>query len=266
MAGSTRTRRAGRAPAAAGQVGALGLGAGRLDARIARLLIDEFRDTNPLQWQALYGWLSAYAGAGNSAPRVFIVGDPKQSIYRFRRAEAAGLHRREEVRARGPGRRAAQLGPHAPQCARRGGPRSTVPCWPRRRPASSTASAPTPPSAAIEGELLKLPAIDRDDRRGSARGRTGRRRHAALARQPAHAARAARASSCCRRSASRPRRLGCATHRRRHAARARSNGAVAPPQPAFCHAGRAAPAPHPRCSSPRRTSSTMPRGAGHGAR
>ncbi|RSZ36914.1 MULTISPECIES: UvrD-helicase domain-containing protein [unclassified Variovorax] len=59
----------------------------RLDARIAHLLIDEFQDTNPLQWQALYGWLSSYTGAQGRAPRVFIVGDPKQSIYRFRRAE-----------------------------------------------------------------------------------------------------------------------------------------------------------------------------------
>lgn len=59
----------------------------RLDARIAHLLIDEFQDTNPLQWQALYGWLSGYTGAGGRAPRVFVVGDPKQSIYRFRRAE-----------------------------------------------------------------------------------------------------------------------------------------------------------------------------------
>ncbi|MGJ7524417.1 UvrD-helicase domain-containing protein [Variovorax sp. GB1P17] len=59
----------------------------RLDARVAHLLIDEFQDTNPLQWQALYGWLSAYTGAQGRAPRVFIVGDPKQSIYRFRRAE-----------------------------------------------------------------------------------------------------------------------------------------------------------------------------------
>ncbi len=58
----------------------------RLDARIKHLLIDEFQDTNPLQWQALRSWLSGYAGAG-SAPSVFIVGDPKQSIYRFRRAE-----------------------------------------------------------------------------------------------------------------------------------------------------------------------------------
>ena len=62
----------------------------RLDARIRHLMIDEFQDTNPLQWQALYAWLSGYGGTGGGAgraPSVFIVGDPKQSIYRFRRAE-----------------------------------------------------------------------------------------------------------------------------------------------------------------------------------
>jgi ATP-dependent helicase/nuclease subunit A len=60
-----------------------------LDARVSQLLIDEFQDTNPMQWQALHTWLAAYAGAGGggTAPVVFIVGDPKQSIYRFRRAE-----------------------------------------------------------------------------------------------------------------------------------------------------------------------------------
>lgn len=61
----------------------------RLDARVGHLLVDEFQDTNPLQWQALHAWLSGYAGAGGGgdAPSVFLVGDPKQSIYRFRRAE-----------------------------------------------------------------------------------------------------------------------------------------------------------------------------------
>lgn len=61
----------------------------RLDARVRHLLIDEFQDTNPLQWQALHAWLESYVGAGGgqTPPSVFIVGDPKQSIYRFRRAD-----------------------------------------------------------------------------------------------------------------------------------------------------------------------------------
>ncbi len=64
----------------------------RLDARIRQVLIDEFQDTSPLQWHALHAWLAGYAGAGGGGsghqpPGVFIVGDPKQSIYRFRRAE-----------------------------------------------------------------------------------------------------------------------------------------------------------------------------------
>jgi ATP-dependent helicase/nuclease subunit A len=58
----------------------------RLDTQVRHLLIDEFQDTNPLQWQALFAWLQSYAGAGR-ALGVFVVGDPKQSIYRFRRAE-----------------------------------------------------------------------------------------------------------------------------------------------------------------------------------
>ncbi len=57
-----------------------------LDLRWRHLLIDEFQDTNPVQWHALYAWLSAYAGDA-SQPTVFIVGDDKQSIYRFRRAD-----------------------------------------------------------------------------------------------------------------------------------------------------------------------------------
>lgn len=59
----------------------------QLDVRVRHLLVDEFQDTNALQWQALHAWLSSYAGAGGDGPSVFIVGDPKQSIYRFRRAE-----------------------------------------------------------------------------------------------------------------------------------------------------------------------------------
>ena len=58
----------------------------RLDARYRHILIDEFQDTNPLQWQIVSAWLEAY-GDDTELPTVFIVGDPKQSIYRFRRAE-----------------------------------------------------------------------------------------------------------------------------------------------------------------------------------
>jgi ATP-dependent helicase/nuclease subunit A len=57
----------------------------RLDARYSHVLLDEFQDTNPLQWQILLAWLEAYSDAAR--PAIFLVGDPKQSIYRFRRAE-----------------------------------------------------------------------------------------------------------------------------------------------------------------------------------
>ncbi|MBI3283845.1 MAG: UvrD-helicase domain-containing protein [Burkholderiales bacterium] len=58
----------------------------RLDARYKHILLDEFQDTNPLQWSIVQAWLDAY-GDDAARPSVFIVGDPKQSIYRFRRAE-----------------------------------------------------------------------------------------------------------------------------------------------------------------------------------
>lgn len=59
----------------------------RLDARYENILVDEFQDTNPLQWQVLLAWLRAAEEAG-SGPTVFLVGDPKQSIYAFRGADA----------------------------------------------------------------------------------------------------------------------------------------------------------------------------------
>ncbi|GAB3538850.1 hypothetical protein GCM10027343_05300 [Noviherbaspirillum agri] len=58
----------------------------RLDARYKHILLDEFQDTNPLQWSIVRAWLNAY-GDDAQKPSVFVVGDPKQSIYRFRRAE-----------------------------------------------------------------------------------------------------------------------------------------------------------------------------------
>ncbi|HEY0720452.1 MAG TPA: UvrD-helicase domain-containing protein, partial [Gammaproteobacteria bacterium] len=60
----------------------------KLDQRIDHLLVDEFQDTNPTQWRMLLPLLQEMA-AGESGRRrsVFLVGDAKQSIYRFRRAE-----------------------------------------------------------------------------------------------------------------------------------------------------------------------------------
>jgi ATP-dependent helicase/nuclease subunit A len=64
-----------------------------LQARIRRLFVDEFQDTDPLQVEIVFllaasdpdaiEWRACVPESG----KLFIVGDPKQSIYRFRRAE-----------------------------------------------------------------------------------------------------------------------------------------------------------------------------------
>ncbi|HEX5474150.1 MAG TPA: UvrD-helicase domain-containing protein [Vicinamibacterales bacterium] len=64
-------------------------------ARFTHLFVDEFQDTDPLQAEILMllaaadpaatDWRTAVPVAG----RLFVVGDPKQSIYRFRRADVA---------------------------------------------------------------------------------------------------------------------------------------------------------------------------------
>lgn len=57
----------------------------RLATRIEHILIDEFQDTNPTQWQLLEPLMAEIAAQEGGS--VFIVGDRKQSIYSFRRAE-----------------------------------------------------------------------------------------------------------------------------------------------------------------------------------
>jgi ATP-dependent helicase/nuclease subunit A len=60
----------------------------KLDQRIEHLLVDEFQDTNPTQWRLLQPLLQEMAAGAEERHRsVFLVGDAKQSIYRFRRAE-----------------------------------------------------------------------------------------------------------------------------------------------------------------------------------
>lgn len=63
----------------------------KLDQRVDHLLVDEFQDTSNTQWRLLLPLLEEMAAAGTSmqsgrARSAFIVGDIKQSIYGFRRA------------------------------------------------------------------------------------------------------------------------------------------------------------------------------------
>lgn len=63
-----------------------------------RILLDEFQDTDPLQLEIAQRIVAGGNGAVDG--RLFTVGDPKQSIYRFRRADiAAYMIAREQVPA-----------------------------------------------------------------------------------------------------------------------------------------------------------------------
>ena len=71
--------------------------------RFKRIFVDEFQDTDPLQAELLLLLASEDPGETDwravrpAAGRLFLVGDPKQSIYRFRRADV-GVYR--DVRRR----------------------------------------------------------------------------------------------------------------------------------------------------------------------
>ncbi len=61
-----------------------------LDRKILHFLVDEFQDTSDIQWAILNKLTEEiFAGQGTEkrmAPTLFVVGDEKQSIYRFREA------------------------------------------------------------------------------------------------------------------------------------------------------------------------------------
>lgn len=61
----------------------------RLDWRIRHLLVDEFQDTSPTQIELLERLTAGWSGGQGEADgrTLFCVGDPMQSIYRFRKAE-----------------------------------------------------------------------------------------------------------------------------------------------------------------------------------
>ncbi len=65
----------------------------RLEARYQHVLVDEFQDTSRAQWELVALLIQSWGeGSGvASNPSIFVVGDRKQSIYRFRDAESAVL-------------------------------------------------------------------------------------------------------------------------------------------------------------------------------
>ncbi len=70
----------------------------RLDGRIRHILVDEFQDTSELQIRLLRGLTAGWEkGEGRT---LFLVGDPMQSIYRFRKADV-GLFLRAAENAAG---------------------------------------------------------------------------------------------------------------------------------------------------------------------
>ena len=69
----------------------------RLEARYQHVLVDEFQDTSRLQWQLVASARQSWGeglGLGHEGPlppSLFLVGDRKQSIYRFRDADVGLL-------------------------------------------------------------------------------------------------------------------------------------------------------------------------------
>ena len=66
----------------------------RLQRVYQRIFVDEFQDTDPLQAEILLLLAAAdpaerdWRKAPPAPGKLYVVGDPKQSIYRFRRADA----------------------------------------------------------------------------------------------------------------------------------------------------------------------------------
>lgn len=71
--------------------------------RFTHLLVDEFQDTDPIQAEVMFLLTAEDAGETDwrqCRPRpgsLFVVGDPKQSIYRFRRADIVTYNQAKEI-------------------------------------------------------------------------------------------------------------------------------------------------------------------------
>ncbi|MEM7226354.1 MAG: double-strand break repair helicase AddA [Pseudomonadota bacterium] len=79
----------------------------KLDGGLEHILVDEAQDTNPEQWQVIAALAEEFfvGESAQQSPRtVFAVGDAKQSIFSFQRADPAAFARmREHFRARAQG-------------------------------------------------------------------------------------------------------------------------------------------------------------------
>lgn len=74
--------------------------AAHLAQQLPVMLIDEFQDTDPVQWEIFQRIFEA----ANSDPALYLVGDPKQAIYGFRNADLhTYLRVRDHVEKRGEG-------------------------------------------------------------------------------------------------------------------------------------------------------------------
>ncbi len=84
----------------------------KLQSRYRHVLVDEFQDTSRLQWRLIELLIDAWAegeGVADAPTSVFVVGDRKQSIYRFRHAEVTLLDEAaRKIGAIRPGRRPRQ--------------------------------------------------------------------------------------------------------------------------------------------------------------
>jgi ATP-dependent helicase/nuclease subunit A len=89
----------------------------KLQARFHHVLVDEFQDTSRLQWRLIELLIDAWGegeGAHDAPTSIFVVGDRKQSIYRFRHAEVRLLDEvARKIGAIRPGSRVRQAITHS---------------------------------------------------------------------------------------------------------------------------------------------------------
>ena len=149
----------------------------RLEARYHHVLVDEFQDTSRLQWQLVALLVQSWGegvGLGHEAPlppSLFIVGDRKQSIYRFRDADVDAARRGRRVDRAGCGRTAAGAAGDLAQFSR-----PSRPAGVRQRRAAGEVAAPASRARCVP---LRRPTIASRCRAGH-----GRRRGARAAARP----------------------------------------------------------------------------------